>query len=815
MKKSILGFLALIISFTSCLKAQDNVKAVELRFQQLLLGSSEIDYDNEYIALRYNSIIEQAEKAKALHDKGLKNLDERNGRTKAWKSVLLPLILSYHLSGPADNSNPNFQSADVEKIIIDIFNVVYESGWNQNQDLGYKTIGYEETGIIGLGGSYGNRLGAYGASVFLAKDLLADAGILERELLTLDHATEVLGPNYDTPVFWEVSGLNTDMVVGLWQVRLCYVLSLPSGEEREKQMNYTRRVADKALTIADGFADFLKVDFTTNHHKNPYMSSYGNEGLQGAASMVYTLANTPYELKAQSVGNVAQALLAARIYTNKYDLHPGVSGRAGIYNKPVYLTTSMAEVASIDSKYSKELHGAFLRYWDPKSKTFQSFTKKVEAAKGYHQTLGAMEIAVNQLNKGGVPEPAPNGHWYFNYAGMSVHRVGEWAAIWKGLGKYWWDYEGPAKKNENIYGKYLGAGALHILNGGDPVSAKKSGLFGKGWDWRKIPGTTALEEPIDEVVSKKDRIFASNTFAGGVAIDNDHGMSSMQYRDSRNSMEADKSFFYFGNYIVGLGSSIKSTEERYDMYTTVFQTALSDNSQATYLNGDKWFGELNKTLQQTAFSVTDAAGNAYYSPNPGVFNIERQKQTMPDHTGLKSYSNDYVIGRFIHGQNPTDEHYEYYICVDGGKQGADMLSSQAGELFTIYQKDKNAHIVGYKPNNVVAYALMGANISTGQLIDQTDVPCMAMTKEFAEKEIEIVVMNPEKGLMENTFEYNDIASKETWHAKPIVQPVVLTIKGNWELISDEGAEILSASDELTKISFACLDGIGIKVRLKK
>ncbi|MDO5980044.1 chondroitinase family polysaccharide lyase [Flavivirga spongiicola] len=796
-------------------KVNDKVDEIEVKYYNWLLGSSSMDYTNKYINQRYKSILKLAKIARRQFAKSLKNTSTLSSRSRIWRNVLFPMTLSYNLEGPKNDPNPDYKSPTLKKDILNIFNQLNKTGWNASTDMGWKDLKhYKTTGVIGLGGTYGNRLGPYGVAVFMLRDVLAEAGILERELSTLDHATEVLGPKFDTPALWEVGGLNSDMVIGLLQSRLCYVLSLPSGPKREKEMDYILKLVNKALTIADGFADFIKSDFTTNHHKNPYVSSYGNEALQGASAMVYALAGTHYSPNKMSIKNISKALLAARIYTNKYDCHRGVSGRAAHFDKALFLTSSFAQMAKIKSPYSDELQGAFLRYWDPSYYKFNELIERSSPAKGYMHTMGALEHMVNQLQAGGQAEPAPNGHWYFNYAGMSVHRKGEWAVIWKGLGKYLWDYEGPVDKHENIYGKYSGAGALTILNGGTPVSEESSGISKKGWDWRRVPGTTALNEPIADVPSKQQRIFSKNVFVGGVNIDESHALSSMQYRDNRNSMEADKSVFYFENYIVGIGSGIRSSGENYDMHTTVFQTAMESESTVTYLNGQT-ITRVDRTIIKKGepVSVTDAVGNAFYTPNNGRFSIERKEQTMPDHTGLKEFSKNYISARFLHGKNPSDEKYEYYIEVNGGQEGANNLKKNSTTLFNIHKHDGKAHIVEYTPNKVTGYAMMSANTSTGQLIDKTDVPCMAMVKKLSENKINLTVMNPELGKIEGSFKYRDLSTKETLHAKSTVQPVVLTLVGKWEIVSGKGATVVSSSTEETKIRFECFDGKGLKISL--
>lgn len=799
-------------------KAQlnDKVEPLEQKYHEWIIGSSNIDYDNSYIASRYQNLQKMISDAHKKYS-NLSNSIAEKDLVKTWEKVLLPLAISYNTAGAASNPNPDFQSADVKAKIIHVFNLTNRAGWNEHIDIEWKDSDYAETGIIGAGGTFGNNMVSYAVSVFLSRNILSEEGLLSRELSTLNHVSKVVGPQYEKPILWQVGGLNTDLIISAMQCRMCYILSMQSGDKREKEMAYFKRLLDKALTIADGFADFIKSDYTVNHHKNPYVSTYGNEGLQAAANHVYILNGTAYAANSKSIENLSKALLAARIYSNKYTYHKGVSGRSSAFSRSIYLIQAFAQMAQVEGEHNKELQKAFLRYWDPNAADFNRMINKVAPSKSYLHTLGALETTINQLKSDEVAEKTPNGHWYFNYAGMSVHRQNEWAVIWKGIGKYLWDYEGPVKKNQNIYGKYAGAGALTILNGGKPVSDTGSGLSQKGWDWRREPGTTALNEPINDMPSEQDRLFSSNVFVGGINIDNEHALSSIEYRDNRNSMEANKSVFYFNKYIVAIGSGIKSKMEKYDMFTTVFQTALDSKQTVTYLNNDALSGiDVRLEKSNEAVSATDAVGNAYFIPKSNTFSLERIEQTMPDESGKKDYSNNFVSGRILHGKNPSGDKYEYYIEVNGGKTGAEYLKQNASSLFKIHKQDNDAHIVEYIPNKVTGYALMVANVSTGMIIDQANVPCMAMVKQTAEEEITLAVMNPEVGKIEGSFTYGDIATKETWHAKPTVQAVNITLNGNWEAKSTHtDVSVISNYNNKTILKFNCFDGKAIKLDLKE
>ncbi len=791
---------------------------IEKRFEEFLVGSDDYDYSNEYLNFKYRKMLDFVDSAKIKFDQGNLKYDEINSRTDIWRNILFPLVMGYHIPGSKEHPNPNYKSGEFAVNILKIINRMNKFGWDENQDMGWNKSSLPKTGIIGVGGTYANKTAPYAISIFLMRDFLSENGVLERELETLNQATAIVGPQMEHPILWEVKGFNVDLIIGSILSRLCYILSLDPGDQRVSEMQYIQKLLNKGLRIADGFADFIKSDFTTNHHKNAYVSSYGNEGLQAAATHIYLLNNTPFQLDEISISNVSRALLAARIFSNKYTFHRGVSGRSTVYDTAIFLTPALAQLSTIDSPFQEEIRGAFLRFCNPQYPQFKDrLLNRVYAGKGFYHSLGSVEIMINEFNKGGIAEEAPNGHWYFHYAGLSVHRRDQWSVMWKGIGKYLWDYEGPLKKNTNIYGKYSGAGALTILNSGEPISEPGSGIVKEGWDWRRVPGTTAVNAPFEKMTSKKHRQFSSNSFIGGITIDGNNGISSFQYRDPKTSLKANKSVFYFDDYVVALGSDIESVEE-YSIHTTLFQTALVDESNnPTYFNG-KSIKKLGYTqqLKNQSIIVVDAVDNAYFVPLAKEFSIERIKQKMPDHTGLTKYSHPYISGRLMHGKQPSSEAYEYYIQINGGKKGAHYLKENYLDLFAVHQKDYRAHIVEYIPKKLVAYAIMTENDElSDQFIMESDTPCIAMINyDYFSSELEIAVMNPEVGKIEGPIAYKDVNNRETWHAKPTIQPVVLTLKGEWKLENSDSVEIIHVENGLTQIKFDCIDGKKIIANIK-
>ena len=105
------------------------------------------------------------------------------------------------------------------------------------------------------------------------------------------------------------------------------------------------------------------------------------------------------------------------------------------------------------------------------------------------------------------------------------HRRADWLVTVAGHGRYLWSAE--IYQGANHYGRYLTHGSMQLLADGDPVSAFGSGFRQEGWDWRHIPGTTALEIPmermkadirnVDTASGYEEMLLSDEAFAGGVS----------------------------------------------------------------------------------------------------------------------------------------------------------------------------------------------------------------------------------------------------------------------------------------------------------
>lgn len=789
------------------------IDSIAIKYRDWILGSDNIDYTKPLVKERYDAIIRQAEKAMSNYEKKVllvtdKKFDFVNDKKSSSEFIslvpetLFPLVIAYKLTDGVDGTNPYYKDKNTLDKIIEIYEKLHRKGWVKGLPINIDIKRYETDAYIGLGGSIALSYLTYGISTFLMQDELKEKGLFERELDMLHWITRFVGPEFDNPVMWKESGFNTDAVRSLMNTKLCYILSLPSEHpDREKEMIYFKRFLDNALEIAPGFADTIKPDYVGYHHKNMYANAYAVNSFHAAAIYVYILDGTPYAADRESIENLSNALLTNRIYAQKYDIPRSVSGRFPtnlstlVQNIPAY-----AYMAAIyDNPLKDELEAAFMRLWEPECEVFhKNFIQDVASRISYFASMGAIERTLELAGKSVEPENDPNGFWFFPYGGLTIYRQKNWMVSWRGTSKYIWDFEGPINKN-NEYGRFNGAGVLQIYATGKPVSAVASGYGVKGWNWSSLPGTTTLDIPHEKLPSKKHRQYSSVNFLGGTRLDDSCGVSSFTYADNLSSVKANKSVFFFDDYIYVLGTELESTGEHYMLQTTVAQLSVKDDKSKPYLNGDKY---------------VDPYGHAYYFVNSKGVIAERKLQTEPLESKRGVSKGYYETCKINHGINPCNESYAYVINVNGGIKGADELSDSYSQKFKLIRSDKIAHILLYKVKGKKGYAVREAGINLqDDAILKVSAPCILATQKSVNG-YRIAVSNPDMNRFDEKIDYAQSSERKYHFADSRSAPVIIYVKGYWKLKEEQkDVHLISHDKNTTKICFDCVGARTISTEL--
>lgn len=186
-----------------------------------------------------------------------------------------------------------------------------------------------------------------------------------------------------------------------------------------------------------------------------------------------------------------------------------------------------------------------------------------------------------------------------------------------------------------------GATAIH-------VTGREQFDLGPAFDWLHYPGVTA---PYLKV-TRQGQIRNGGSFTGGVS-DGEYGANVFTL--DRADTKASKSYFYFDDEIVALGTGIESSADA-PVHTTVNQSVAKANAS---VNGTPLAsGTSERTVDSPAWAYNDQVG--YVFPEEGPLKVSNKTQTG-HWIDEDPQSADAFTLYFDHGRQPEDAGYEYIV----------------------------------------------------------------------------------------------------------------------------------------------------------
>ncbi|MGL5919704.1 MAG: chondroitinase family polysaccharide lyase, partial [Bacteroidales bacterium] len=329
----------------------DEIATIQKRYTELLAGNEHLDYSIAENQMRYLSLKANINKAHQLkgnytitdnmpqYDLGLDCKNNAGVREDIEHlrdlvgNVLLPLTLSYHLQGPADQLNPDFKSQNLLREIANLYKYMEARGFKHGCNL------------PNCGGGIYLRLTGLFYSSMLMRDELSEMGVSAYVLSLLDWATQWVNssdPEYSAET--EISGGRADAIRTMFNNRLMFALTLPDSDlRREELVDYMKCVFDSHMRISSAWDGMMKADFSAYHHRGIFGNAYVTEALHVVAQVAMLLNDTHYALSETTINNIREGLLAYRSFCQKYDIPRGISGR--FPNKLVSLAANIPAYA--------------------------------------------------------------------------------------------------------------------------------------------------------------------------------------------------------------------------------------------------------------------------------------------------------------------------------------------------------------------------------------------------------------------------------------------------------------------------------------
>ena len=654
---------------------------------------------------------------------------------------------------------------------------------------------------------YGYSLRSMYIAYFLMKEVLKAEGKLDEAVATMVWYSQL------RQVYVKPTGNGMDMDTFNTATMGC-MASILLMEDSPIKVQYLRsfsRWLDWGCRPAPGLMDSFKIDGSAYHHCNNY-PAYAIGGLNGATQMIYLLSGSEFAIGELAHQTVKNALMAMRFYCNKLSFPLSLSGRhpdgKGQLSPMHYAYMAWAGTPNGANELDESMAAAYLRLT-------QNTTNNKEK-----------QIYREFRLKGISPEADPQGNLSLGYSCAAVQRRDNWAAVVRGTSRYLWCSEHYT--GENLYGRYLGYGSLLLSTApkGIDVTLKTSGWQEEGFDWNRIPGATSIHLPYDDLKAKilnvdtssgvEEMLLSDEAFAGGLSqqkTNGNFGLKLHEHDKYNGSFRARKSFHFFNDDIICLGSNIENNDKQHPTETTVFQLAADDPQTQSY-----W-----QTYQPQSNTCLDALGTGYYSPNPWTFTGLIQQQSRNNDTN-KPNTGQWVSLYIPHGTAPTGAEYEYAVLPKVNPERLKTIASKP--FYTVIKKDRDAHIVRHEPTHTMSYVIFETPKSylPGGPVLLTDTTCLAMVRQVAKNKLILTVAQPDLNLYSgpNDDIYQDGKRVErsvysrSWIKNPSQElPVRITLLGDWDFTPTANIRLVERKAKTTTLEFMCKDGLSYELELNK
>lgn len=655
---------------------------------------------------------------------------------------------------------------------------------------------------------------------FLMKDVFIEAGKLneaERAMLWYAITNEV----YNKPT---EAGVDMDAFNTVATGRIASILIMEDTPEKLQYLRSFARWVDNGCLPALGLAGAFKKDGGAFHHCNNY-PAYAVGGLDGATSMIYLLSRTGFAVSQQGHETVKNVLLTMRFYCNRKNFPLSMSGRhpdgKGQLIPMQYATLALAGTPDGKAAFDAELATAYLRL-------ASEVLPAGEVPEYMPQASNVQELRMIELftAEGFRPEADPQGNLALGYGCVSVQRRNNWSAVVRGHSRYLWAAEHYV--GANYYGRYLAHGSLQLLTAHPDrvVTPTTSGWQQAGFDWNRIPGTTTIHLPFDQLRAQilnvdafsgvEEMLYSDEAFAGGLSqqrTNGNFGLKLHEHDKYNGSHRARKSFHFFDGTIVCVGSAIENSNSEFPTETTIFQLAAMDEATRNY-----W-----KLDQGTNGAWMDHLGTGYYVPVATKFEKNFPQQSVLQNT-CEATKGDWVSLVVNHGTAPKGASYEYAILPQ--TKAATLKAFAKKPTYKLLQQDANAHIVKSLATNTTSYVLFETPQTSlpGGLLQKADTTCLVMIHEEKGKAL-LTVAQPDlalyRGPSDEAFDESGKRIERSIYSRPWIAndsgeiPVTLSLKGLWNVKETPTCQVVSADKEQTVLRFICKDGASQEVELLK
>ncbi|OLQ72915.1 hypothetical protein BIT28_06950 [Photobacterium proteolyticum] len=524
---------------------------------------------------------------------------------------------------------------------------------------------------------------------------------------------------------------NLDYFNTLSRQHLALLLLNPNDNERIALLYKFSNFFSGAISqTPPGTNDGFREDGTAWRHNGHY-PGYAFPAFENAAHVAYILKNTRFSLENTALDKLKSVMTAGWHYTNPY-VPLGLSGRHPFTDLSVKRYSDGLEwLAKSYPSTDKELAAIYLQV--TKSNEQQS------------KAIFGRKIA---------PASLPEGSWSFNGGAFAIHRSGDRMAVIKGYNQDVWSSE--IYSSDNRYGRYQSHGSVHVIPYGDPT---EFGYRQSGWDWNRNPGTTTIHLDYDQLESPKSSTLmlrSDEGISGSTSLLNKYSLFTFKHQAPQNlanfepSFTVQKQVLAADNKLFLTGNGISNSDGSNRTETTLFQLAISAQSQGIWVNGAQY--------SQANFSTTLTSGDwliddndvGYYLINAPHVKVYRGIQTSRHNKTQITTSGQFSSAWIDHGLAPDNAQYSYIMVMNTSPEEMADLASRMKETpqFILLENGENGQLLHDSKDNLYGYSSLSSGSFSQGPIRTISTTALVLAKQDR-KELELSIASPELNIQYN------------------------------------------------------------------
>ena len=590
-----------------------------------------------------------------------------------------------------------------------------------------------------------------------------------------------------------------DIGMDLPSTLACILMMDGTPEKLRDMRHFVFYMENFCMGYAPGRVSGYKPDGTAMHHCG-YVRAYQGVANWSISRILYMLSGTMFMVGQEAIDRLLHVLKTEFvIYNGVYEPFTMVQ-----YTFDKMRDTSVVEFAhAARALGDQELARMYV--------TLAECSEKEQRAPYYREFR----------ERGIEPIREQSCHKTLTYSAAAFHRRGKWAAAVRGYSKYVysmeiWPDSISVGCRYTAFSLFRSFGFLEILNPPEYEGGTNNGLhIDEGFDYRRWPGTTAVHVPLSQIKSAplvvedewSEWLFSDQGFVGGLDSSDENGVFAMKLHGPEkyglDSFRAIKTYHFYEDMVLCVGSNISSNIQDYPVETTLFQ-------------------DFGTGAEKRGRILMDNRGNGYLVLSGNEAVLEEKSCCSRDFKDREDTYGERSFGVISHGKAPKDDHYSYLIKLDTTME--EMESLDLGGKLQIIQQDENAHIV--KLFDKTNYVFFRKCYELGDAwIDSVSGSCIISVTE-QEDRVSLAVCDPDLRFYLGEGDNYDLSRREReksiyglrWIGQDSI-PARIWVVVNREIeemkIVGGNAKIIGINQGRTILEFICKDGMTNEIQFKK